>query len=216
MEPDPKAALMTALVALVIDGSGPPIKDLATVEENEKGMYEFMTTVRDWACHGEGGRFPEESNHPDGHYTRPMFSSASSLQDCQDSAISETAATWDPDSNQYSHFEPSAHTTSCPWSSTRVPAPSNSARPVLTVRFQTGGILSGRQLHPRSHFPSSSPCVPAPARVKMEIVEPMRIDNDPFLQQCSGLPLEQVQGIIYDDTENAGEFFAYLTVRQQA
>ncbi|KAF8507757.1 hypothetical protein BU17DRAFT_71064 [Hysterangium stoloniferum] len=185
LEPNPRTTL-------VIDSSGRPSKDLAIVEEKEKGVYEFMTTVRCWGCHGEGGRsFPEESSHPDGHHTRPMFSSASSPEDCQDSAISETAATWDPDANQYSHLEPSAYSTSCPWSPTRVPAPNNSARPVLTVRCQNGGILSGRQSRPRTHFPSSAACFTALTPVKMEIVEPMRIDGEPFLR--SSLPDALVQ-----------------------
>ncbi|KAF8511883.1 hypothetical protein BU17DRAFT_69427 [Hysterangium stoloniferum] len=48
-----------SLVALVIDSSGPPVKNLAAVEEKEKDMYEFMTTVMYWPCYGEEASHPE-------------------------------------------------------------------------------------------------------------------------------------------------------------
>ncbi|KAF8500554.1 hypothetical protein BU17DRAFT_72107 [Hysterangium stoloniferum] len=58
-----------------------------------------------------------------------------------DLSIFDPAATWDPPSNQYSDFDPSAHTTSYPFSPTPVPTPTSATRPVLTVRCQNGGLL---------------------------------------------------------------------------
>ncbi|KAF8530300.1 hypothetical protein BU17DRAFT_78981 [Hysterangium stoloniferum] len=57
----------TEALATFLDGnSGPPLKNLATVTEKEKNNYEFMPTVRDWACHEQGTRsFLAESNHPE-------------------------------------------------------------------------------------------------------------------------------------------------------
>ncbi|KAF8520138.1 ubiquitinyl hydrolase [Hysterangium stoloniferum] len=49
-----------------VSQAGPPLKKLAIVEEREEDKYEFMTTLRCWACYGEGGRLlPEESHHPE-------------------------------------------------------------------------------------------------------------------------------------------------------
>ncbi|KAF8504094.1 hypothetical protein BU17DRAFT_71658 [Hysterangium stoloniferum] len=92
-----------------------PLKNLVTVEENEKNNYEFRPTVKYWGCLGQGRRtFLEESesSHP------------------EDSAISETAATWHPSSHRYSCFQPSAHTIAYYFSPTTVPAPKSSPYPV--------------------------------------------------------------------------------------
>ncbi|KAF8530354.1 hypothetical protein BU17DRAFT_60099 [Hysterangium stoloniferum] len=95
-----------------------------------------------------------------------------------DSGIWERVATEHPPSDQYSHFQPSTYTIPYPFSPSPAPAPNSASHPVLTVRCQNGGVLSGQQSHLAPISRLLLPRVPSLALVPMEVVDPMTMDTD--------------------------------------